>query len=241
MNWRAILSNVVSGIVGGTIVLLIIDPAAAKNANVIIALLMLIVASLGIFQSRISRWLLSPQLDILFDNDSSDFHPIYADNESSPKGYSCRFRIRNRGHSPTEKIECQMVKLLVKGQDAGWNSASNFQPMNLQCTGRDRKDKLPFLWDIGPGLERQIDLFTINAPKEGAEPKVHLQTTRRCPNNSHILAQGSYRLTLVITAANTKPLQRTFDIEFKGWESSAEDMFKRGLLIKMLPPHNIDL
>lgn len=72
-----------------------------------------------------------------------------------------------------------------------------------------------------------------NVPPEKAV--FSLDTTSRPPSLSHLLPFGTYRLTIIVAAANARPVQKTLEIVLTGdWYDSEKRMFAERIGIRMI-------
>jgi hypothetical protein len=198
-------------------------------------------AIFGLFREVIVRFIWFPELEMRFKNEApycDDPYEIPPDQNSKPFP-SIWFRplVINRGTARAEKVEVMVTD--VHGPEAAGNRQC-FLNLGWSCSsGAPRQDRAVLVWDgLNPGVSRFVDLGKIYEPsarkkhfgyrenllgKDGTlfSVLVEYQNTK----GSHLLHEGDWQLTLLLSAANHKTLEYRADIHLTGqWIDGMDGM-----------------
>lgn len=210
-------------------------------------------AIVAIWQDKIRAWVSKPELDIDVEMSPRDCHKTFITKRQSPlrlseNGTDCyylRIRVKNEGNRRAEMVEVFVADLLKKQADGTFKRVESFMPMDLLWS-HIRK---PFFDIISPGMEKHCDVGHIIDPAKNAEfgykkdPGEDIQDKTWLsldlevkPNTmSHLLEPGIYRLTLLIASSNTKPIEKTLEINHTGeWFSDETKMLSEGVGLKIV-------
>jgi len=161
--------------------------------------------------------------------------------------YYFRILVKNNGNTKAELVEIFATELFKKHADGKFYKVNSFIPMNLTWT-HSNKSKY---FSINPkGMYRHCDLGYIIEPskrnkfKNEDNPKFNLQNDNTIfgfelevkPNSlTHLIEPGLYRLNILLASSNTKPKQKTIEINHTGvWHNDEEKMFREGIGILII-------
>jgi hypothetical protein len=193
-------------------------------ANIAVAVATAFLGIIAIFQQKIARWLVRPQLAL----SGAAVYTPWAVSGGPVLGIALflHLRLANSGNGPAQDVEAS-VEEVYQRQPAGTfvrvREAS--YPQALVWSDGFRRTTMPF---VNPETTKVVDVGHVHDPakrpdvEEPPEP-----TTAKTPtlaleapappyNRSHAFAPGTYRLHAVVTASNMKPLHTTLDIEVTG-------------------------
>lgn len=211
------------------------------------------VAVIAIFQDKIRAWLMRPKLTVSIDVAPPDCHKtILASFDRQGQVidkadcYYFRLRVRNSGNQRAEMVEVFAAELSKRQADGSFKKMDSFLPMNFLWS-HIRK---PFRDAISPEMEKLCDLGHIIEPAKrsrfGTEdnPQLSVPTNQtifsfdlevQSFTMSHLIAPGTYRLALLVGAANAKPVRKTVEIVLTGdWYDDEARMLGEGIGIRML-------
>ena len=217
----------------------------------------ILLAILAVFQDKIRSWLTRPRLRLQgkavqpFCHKTTWTHPFPSgDPRHLPNTkleylpcYYFRVAISNSGNSAASNVEVYASSLRRKRADQEFEPVSRFTPMNLMWA-HNHTVYLPLL---SPKMAKFCDLGHIIAPAErkkvghdlpGLSPDkcllaLDLQSE---PNmKGHLVEPGTYRLTLLVVAENSRPHEYEVEVVISGdWYDSEEEMFRHGFGIRVL-------
>jgi len=155
--------------------------------------------------------------------------------------YYFKLRVKNSGNQRAEKVEVFAAGLSKKDADAAFRPVHDFMPLNLRWSNVHTT----YLDAISPEMWKFCDLGHIidpakrepfqaeNNPDLGISPDKTLLSLdlEVKPNNLlHLVPPGVYRIELLIGAANSKPIRKTFEINHTGnWIADEGKMLKDGI------------
>lgn len=160
--------------------------------------------------------------------------------------YYFRLRIANLGNQKAESVEVIASELSRRVADGTFKAVGSFLPMNLLWTNIHTM----FLPAISPGTFKHCDLVHVINPKmrklipmeDNTWPNVSqdetilsFDTAFKPFAKNYLVCPGTYRLTLIVAAANSKPVKKVLGIRLTGdWYDEEQKMFGEGIGIKVL-------
>jgi len=164
----------------------------------------------------------------------------------STESYYFRLKVSNDGNAKAELVEVFGKELLEQQADGSFRQANWFQPMRLAWV----PDRKPVASVIVPKTYKHCNLGHIIYPEKRSQyrledkkwPNIEPEKTvlsldtEVMPNNlSHLIPPGKYRLTIVLAAANSKPVEKTLAITLTGeWYMDIQRMFEKGIGINLV-------
>jgi len=214
---------------------------------------MAVVAVIAIFQDKIRAWLMRPELNASIDVAPPDCHKTVLksfDRQGqvidAADCYYFRLRVENSGNQRAEMVEVFAAELSKRQADGSFKRMDSFLPMNLVWSHIRRA----FLDAISPEMEKLCDLGHIVEPAKrsrfGMEDNPQLgvpagqtifsfDVETKSFTMSHLIPPGTYRLVLLVAAANAKPVRKTLEIVLTGdWYDEQPRMLGEGVGIRML-------
>jgi hypothetical protein len=155
--------------------------------------------------------------------------------------YYFRLTVENTGHMEARNVEMFAKRLQKKQADGEFTDVRTFPQMNLRWSYVGK----PLLEILSPKVPKKCDIacyaeFPPNLPE--GHPLLDLPddagilefTLETVPNSGgHFFGPGTYRLTVVLVAANVRPKETVLEIEFPGiWHDNPDDMFSTGIKIR---------
>jgi len=206
----------------------------------------------AIFQDKIRSWLTRPKLGVSVDIVPPDCHKAImkaTDSRGQVIGeascYYFRPRVSNSGNQRAEMVEVFAAELSKQQADGSFKKMHSFLPMNLLWSHINE----PFL-GISPGMEKLFNLGHILEPAERVsfgnedDPRLGFRADqtifsfdveRPSYTMSHLIPPGTYRVVLLVGAANASPIRRVVEIVLTGdWYDEEERMLGEGIGIRML-------
>lgn len=161
--------------------------------------------------------------------------------------YYFRLWITNTGRGRAEKVQVFVRSLERQRADDKFEPVLRFSPMNLKWS--HARNDATFADGISPGMGKHCDLAHMLDPVHRANVGHDLTGIESVADNStilsldleaqaftrgHLLAEGTYRMTVQIAASNARPVTRMITITFKGtWFEGERDMLSRGIGIQI--------
>lgn len=160
--------------------------------------------------------------------------------------YFLRFRVINKGRKRAENVEVFASKLTKKRQDNdSYEEVVSFLPMHLTWSFYGEI----FIPTLSPKMFRHCDIAHIINPKNrhdcdgeaGHRPDVKdnetvlsFDTIVKPHTLSYLQEPGSYRLTVVVAANNSEPVERCLEIDLSGtWSDEETDMLTNHVKIRL--------
>jgi hypothetical protein len=153
--------------------------------------------------------------------------------------YYVRLWIQNVGNQRAEFVEVFVTKVERLNRDNTLVAVEGFVPSNLRWANTDPV-RPEIFYGMNPDMGRFCDLGAIadpacttlreirGAPKGTATFDLVLQTA--LPGDAQRLPHGNYLITLKISAANAKPVERSIKVSISGnWTEDEDAMFTREL------------
>jgi len=148
--------------------------------------------------------------------------------------------VENVGNRRAESVEVFATKVERLNRDSTHAAVENFIPSNLRWANTN-PEKPEIFCDVNPGMGRFCDFGSVADPacttlqevpgaNKGTDATFDLVLQVPLPMDAHRLVPGDYRITLKISAANSKPVERIAKVSISGrWTESTEDMFSKEL------------
>lgn len=160
--------------------------------------------------------------------------------------YYLRFRVINKGREKAENVEVFASKLTKLQANGSYEEVTSFLPMHL--TWSFYPDI--FISRLSPDMFRHCDIAYIINPKDrrdcvgeaGHRPDVEpdetvlsFSTIDKPHSLCYLQEPGRYRLTVVIAASNSKPVERCLDIYLRGeWFDDEARMLPNAVGVQVL-------
>jgi hypothetical protein len=134
--------------------------------------------------------------------------------------YYVRVKIENTGKTRAEKVQVSPLKLSKLGADNNFEDIPTLLPLSMKWTNSPPTGAASALDGVSPKMAAFCDIVSLCDPANpyqrkpvGVPPnttvgQLHLEVEPL--TESHLLAPGTYRLTLRIAGANVKPIDKTF-------------------------------
>ena len=221
--------------------------------TVTLAFLTLILAVIAIFQDYIRSWLVCPKLDVSIDVKPPDcqkirLHPDAENREAFVDAFYLRLKVKNQGNQQAEKVEVFAAKLCKQQADGEFKEVDSFLPLNLVWSHIGQL----FYPSISPETYKHCDLAHVLDPQKRVEfsrqgedaiwdgiPRentiLSFDTIVKPHTLSHLVPFGKYQLTILVAAANAKPIKKILEISLTGtWYSDEQRMLRDGIGIRVL-------
>jgi hypothetical protein len=224
----------------------------------------LVLGAIAIFQERIRSWLYQPTFEISTECRPPDCVSIpmtrnitmvsaqsgeaQVITQPGPETDSIYLRVwvKNSGKTTAQSVEVYAKRLWRLRKDREWELVRRFPPMNLVWSNL-RAMYLPLLpQDTGKHCDIAHIIDPANRKDFPEEENKNLNLTAdktsltfdlvaRPYHKGHIVEPGEYRLEVVVTAMNARPVSRTVEITLQGsWHSQEEKMLRDGVGIRVL-------
>lgn len=214
-----------------------------------------LLAAVAVFGDTVRGWLIRPRLEVTIDLGPPDCHKTKLAAGHSEGGvpsieedvYFLRLRVTNLGNEKAVSVEVFASQLERTRADGTFQRADSFLPMNLFWSHTERAVFSPA---ISPRMYRHCDFAHIVRPAGRAQFKVEdtqwpnvsptqtilsIDTVVKSYSLPHLLPPGTYRLTILVAAANAKPIRRTLEVTLNGgWYDDPQDMFGQGVAVRLL-------
>lgn len=223
-----------------------IDAAAWTGS---LATLLAVLAAL--FKEEIVRLWRRPELTARVRLAPPDCHLtqiVYRTNVPAPAVnsapcYYLRIWVENNGNLRATQVQVFAAKLERRQADGSYRQVASFLPMNLCWAHGQTRDSGPeiFADGISPAMGKHCDLGHIVEPRRRQDlghdlPGVAQNQTILAldlevqPNTlGHLVQPGVYRLTVLIAAANAKPVTKVIELNHTGqWYADEQTMFSDG-------------
>jgi hypothetical protein len=187
----------------------------------------------ALFKDSILAWMRKPRLDATCEKEApwTVKTPIVVHDGKGAvlwtgNCYYVRINVQNSGRTRAEKVQVYASRLAKLGADDRFADIPTFLPLNMKWTNSPADGATAVLDGISPKMAAFCDIVSLCDPANphqsrptGAPPNAtvaQLQLEVEPFTGSHLLAPGTYRLTLRIAAANVKPVDRVFQFTHKG-------------------------
>ena len=216
-------------------------------ATLVTAVATVILGVVAIFQDRIRRLIIKPELDIEIDVTPPDCHKTEFKNmQTGVKTCDCyyfRFKIWNRGNDRAENVETIVTKLYKKKVDGGYKEESDFLPLNLVWSYYNT----PVMANICPDTFKHCDMgYLINTndlarlhgiTKTFSSKIIFIFGIAVKPNKlSFIKEPGEYAFEVIISSANvSKSIKTYFELIVKdSWFDDEKKMLDETVCIRKI-------
>lgn len=212
----------------------------------------------SVFQEQVRSWFWHPELSMSVNASPPDCHKTESYQEfSRPTGriidtvetYYFRLKVTNSGSDVARDVEVYIEDVRVK-QGQGWNTYERFIPQWLVWTGLRNMPALPTRLGVIPRkAERYVDFAYMRDPKTHARDEVEsspgvpegtpiliLDVVPQYLRRGHLLAPGTYEVTLSVTAANHKPVRFIVPVDNRGWHDDEAKMLREGVVVGPVRP-----
>ncbi len=151
----------------------------------------------------------------------------------SGQGYYVRIKVENTGRSRAEKVQVSAQKLARRGADNQFVDIPTILPLNLKWANLG----VAILDGISPKMSSFCDVIALCDPDNpvqrrpnGALPTVtigQIQLEVDPFTDGHLLAPGTYRLSLRIAAGNVEPIDRIVEFVHTGTWTQDDVLMRR--------------
>jgi hypothetical protein len=225
---------------------------ATAIGTIALAVMTFLAVLAAVFQDRIRSWIWRPELDLRILPQPPDCLKIpmtwpTQGGMSQADCYYLRVQVDNMGHQAAKKVELFLGEILEK-TPSGFARRQTFLPLNLLWA--NFREPTMFLDHLSPHVPKHCDVAHIIDPAARTSipgednPALGLISQQTAlsldlvvkPNTfSYLLPPGTYRLKLVLGAANAQPVTRWVEIVHSGqWFSNEQQMLSTGLQIRLL-------
>jgi len=206
----------------------------------------LALALVAALQDVIRSWIRRPDLKMTVQGAPPDCHKTRATFQT-PAGidstpcYYFRIAVENVGRTEAREVEVFAASLTRKRANDEFEKVDRFTPMNLLWS----HFRTPFLSVLSPKMPKFCDLGHIHHPNvrnifghtlPGVTGNVMAFDLQVEPNmKGHLIGPGTYRLKLVLGAANAKPKECEIELIIDDeWRDDESAMLSDGFGMKML-------
>jgi len=222
--------------------------------TLVLAFFTLLAVGVAVFQDRIKSRIWHPTLALHILPQPPDCLKITTTwstrfgSVMQSDSYYLRVQVENVGHTAADMVEVYLADILELNQKGDFEPRKAFLPMNLEWSNFE---KPPILLDhLSPHMPKHCGLAHIVDPKNRTSmprednPSANLKPKQTAlslelvvkPNSgSHLLPPGTYRLKLVLGAANAITVTTWVEIVLNGqWFDDENEMLSKGLIVQHL-------
>jgi hypothetical protein len=214
----------------------------------------LLAVLIALFKEDVRAWWRHPALQASIRLRPPDCHKVeiaFFDEAGQIRArapcYYFRIWVENTGTVRAEQVQVYVSRLLRKHTQGHFEQIDTFIPMNLRWAMGPQPPERPevFAAGISPKMGKHCDLGRIVEPKTyqrirptipGVPPDatfMELDLEVQSLTNSHIIIPGTYRLEIVLAAANCLPINKPIELTITGkWFDSDAQMFADGVALK---------
>ncbi|HET6203383.1 MAG TPA: hypothetical protein VFI25_11335 [Planctomycetota bacterium] len=209
----------------------------------------LLAVFVALFKEEIVGWWRRPILGARVGLEPRDCHKTTVLYGATPlpsqaECYYLRLWIRNDGKVRASKVQVFVEEVRKKQADSSFAAVKSFLPMSLRWSHGLNPSRPEIYADgIPPGMGKHCDLGCVVDPRHRKWVDHHLPTVPdgQCVFHldvefesntlSHLLEPGTYRLDILLAAANTNhPTKKTIELTVNGgWSSDEARMFREHL------------
>ena len=213
-------------------------------------------AAVAVLQDWIRSFIWHPELDLKITPRPPDCHkiPMTWQTQQGIQQADCyylRAQIDNTGKQAAELVEVFLGEVRQRTPNGRFERRQAFMPMNLVWAHFNT----PFLHRLSPHLPKHCNVAHVLKPSErarvpGSEDNPDFDRKKTAlsldlvvsPNTlSHLLPPGTFRLKLVLGAANTKPKTKWVEIALTGqWFDDENQMLSEGLQVRLLSDSEVE-
>jgi hypothetical protein len=207
----------------------------------------------AVFQDLIRSWVVHPTLCVTISGQPPDCHKtgiltqLPDGNLQFGECYYIRLRIKNEGKKRAELAEVLVTELQKQDASGKFCPITAFAPMRLMWSYA----RTPELPGISPDTLRHCDVAHIIQPGvrkkfRGEDPFapefakdneaiLSLDLEARSLTGNYLHPPGTYRLVLVVSAANAASVRKTLEIKLTGtWYTHEQKMLQDGIGTRLL-------
>jgi hypothetical protein len=154
--------------------------------------------------------------------------------------YWVRVKVENIGRTRAEKVQVGAQRLAKLGADNNFVDVPTLLPLNLKWSNSPPSGASPILDGISPKMSAFCDVVSLCDPANplqrlpaGASSNTtigQLQLEVDLLTDVHLLAPGTYRLSLRIAAANAEPIDKIFEFTHTGGWTQDDAVMRRDCL-----------
>ncbi len=218
----------------------------------ILAAVAVVSATIAAFQSRLSRLLVRPRLELEVNPEPPDFHHTLLAHSTSPgtpaDAYFFNLRVRNTGNSRAEQVEVFVADVLERQPDGSFGRLTSFLPKNLLWSWTIK----PFLEALSPGMvgfctlghvldpARRLtlpgeDLGDAQEARFAGRAAFSVAVQFPASKPFHILPPGTYQLVLWLAAGNARKVETRLLLTLTGdWTMDEGRMLAECVRIRVL-------
>jgi hypothetical protein len=204
------------------------------------------VAFVAVFQEWIKARFVRPKLSMQARVATPDCHKTRWGDQRGPEVYYFRIGVLNTGNAAAHDVQLYLANVEVQRQDKTYEPVRRFMHMNL-LWAHTRQITVPAIWPNMP--PRFCDLAHISDPASkplvvnedlpgvpAFEPILALDLEVKANTNGWLLEpRNIYRFTLILAAANHKPVTRHLEVSFPGvWSANEDQMLSHGFGMRFL-------
>jgi hypothetical protein len=158
--------------------------------------------------------------------------------------YFVRVKVENTGRTRAEKVQVSALKLAKRGLNGVFDDIPTILPLNMKWSNSPPTGAVTVLDGISRKMSAFCDIISLCDPAnplQGRPPGTaqgltigQLQFEFEPSDGSHLLAPGTYRLSLRIAAANVEPIDRTVEFTHDGnWTQNDVAMRRDHLVVSL--------
>jgi hypothetical protein len=158
--------------------------------------------------------------------------------------YFVRIKVENEGRTRAEKIQVSALKLAKRGLDNTFVDLPTTLPFNMKWSNYPPTAPVTVLDGISRKMWAFCDIVSLCDPANtyqrrptntpATETVGQLQLEFDLPDEWHLLARGTYRLTLRIAAANASPICKIVEFTHDGTWTQDDVAMRRDHLVVSL-------
>jgi len=208
----------------------------------------LLAVLVALFKDPFLAWRRKPRLDAKCTKDSPwtvrTIINVYDRNTKavlwSGDCYYVRLEVENSGKTRAEKVQVYAAKLAKLAADGKFEDIKEFIPLNMKWANSPPSGASAVLDGISPRMGAFCDIVSVSDPANPYQGRLanmqtgatvgQLQLEVDPSNGLHLLAPGTYRLTLRVAAANVKPIDKVFEFKHTGAWLPDDDEMRRDCL-----------
>jgi hypothetical protein len=155
-------------------------------------------------------------------------------------GYYVRIKVENNGRSRAEKVQVSAIKLARRGVDNRFADIPTTLPFNMRWSNGPPTEPVTVLDGISRDMSAFCDIVSISDPanpywrRPAGTPETqtvgHLQLEFDLPDEWHLLAPGTYQLSLRIGGANVEPTDWIVEFTHDGRWTQDDGAMRRDYL-----------
>lgn len=158
--------------------------------------------------------------------------------------YFVRVKIENTGRTRAEKVQVSALNLARRGLDGAFVDIPTILPLNMKWSNSPPSGAVTVLDGISRKMSAFCDIISLCDPANPYQARPQstaqnltigqLQFEFEPSDGSHLLAPGTYRLSLRIAAANVEPIDRIVEFTHAGTWTQDDVAMRRDHLVVSL-------